>query len=184
MNCHSAHGSISEALLTLRRPSFVRAAHIQQRHQTNPGRVLTPCLTSIAVARTAPRVMAAITLQCVTDLVGRKIVAMKKVVHLSLALATMSLAQQIPPIVDTAAGTPSSQGSPLLRRKPVRPKRGEGNGRPAKLTLEEGLSLPRSTVKRVFGFRRIGMWPQGAFIRRFDYRVKAKAAPGCSPDWP
>jgi predicted CXXCH cytochrome family protein len=38
MNCHSAHGSNNEALLTLRRPQLCQSCHIQQRHQTNPGR--------------------------------------------------------------------------------------------------------------------------------------------------
>jgi DmsE family decaheme c-type cytochrome len=38
MNCHSPHGSNNEALLTLRRPQLCQSCHIQQRHQTNPGR--------------------------------------------------------------------------------------------------------------------------------------------------
>jgi DmsE family decaheme c-type cytochrome len=38
MNCHTPHGSNNDALLTMRRPQLCQSCHIQQRHQTNPGR--------------------------------------------------------------------------------------------------------------------------------------------------
>jgi hypothetical protein len=97
---------------------------------------------------------------------------MKKVVHLSLALATMSLAQQIPPIVDTAARTPSSQGIASPQKEA-----GQEAEMPAKLTLEVGVQSASVDGKKSFGFQAYRDVPQGAFIRRFDYRVNGEGSP-------
>ena len=103
---------------------------------------------------------------------------MKKVVHLSLALATMSLAQQIPPIVDTAARTPSSQGIASPQKEAGQAQaEGEETERPAKLTLEVGAQSASVDGKKSFGFQAYRDVPQGAFIRRFDYRVNGEGSP-------
>ena len=64
---------------------------------------------------------------------------MKNIVHLSLVLATMSLAQQLPRVVDTAPRPPSSEeAAPPRIEADQAPAEGEEAQKPPRITLELG----------------------------------------------
>jgi len=102
---------------------------------------------------------------------------MKKVPHLLLALTTISLAQEIPPAGAKAAEASTSQENAIPQKEGGQFQSEEEKDRPPRITFEVGVQTASVDGKKSFGFQAYRDVPQGAFIRRFDYRVNREGSP-------
>jgi hypothetical protein len=88
--------------------------------------------------------------------------------YLSLALATLSLAQsQEHPNVDKAV--PRNRGEQLQPDEEV--------GKPPRMTVEMGAQTGSVDGRKPFGFQAYRDIPQGFFVRRFDYWASGEGSP-------